>query len=103
MGRRSSLPPRPIFLREWIDALPEKTRKGAAAAGGVGISYVNNICKGKRTNVSNIVMAGFANYLGITIDDLYRRPPSVAALSELSTVSPAARQALIHPGRKNGH
>lgn len=100
MGKRPNLRPRKIFLGEWIGAIPGKSRKGAADAADVDISYVNNVCGGTRENPTSLVMLAFAEYLGITVDDLYRPPPSTSALKELATLSSAAREALLR--RQNG-
>lgn len=94
--------PRKIFLGEWIEAIPGRDRKGAAHAADVDISYVNNICGGTKENPTSLVMVAFAEYLGITIDDLYRAPPSNATLKELASLSPAAREALLRRRERNG-
>jgi transcriptional regulator with XRE-family HTH domain len=102
MARRPNLPPRRIFLAEWINAIPGKDRKGAAHAADIDISHVNNICTGRKENPSSLVMFALAQYLGITIDDLYHPPPSGATLAELAALSAAAREALLRRrGRGN--
>ncbi len=100
MAKRSTLTPRKIYLGEWIEAIPGKERKQAAHAADVEVSYVNNLCGNKRLNPSSLVMLAFAEYLGITVDDLYRPPPSSMVLKELSNLSAAARETFLRSNRK---
>jgi transcriptional regulator with XRE-family HTH domain len=98
------IPPRqlkPIFLGEWIDAIPGCDRKGAADAAGIEISYISNLSSGKKANPSSIIMLALSEYLGITVNDLYRPPPSKTTLKELADLSPAARETLIRERRRS--
>ena len=99
MGKGPTLPSKKIFLGEWIDAIPGRTPKGAAAAANVTESYVSNIAGGKKANPSSLVMLAWSEYLGITVNDLYRPPPSPTTLKELSNLSPAARETLLRTRR----
>lgn len=102
MGKRPDLLPRKIFLAEWIKAIDGKTRKGAAEAAHMDISTINNICGGRR-RTGDLVMLAFANYLGITVDDLYRPPPSNSTLQELTHLSATAREALLRRPANSRH
>lgn len=101
MGKTPSLLRKSIFLGEWIDAIPGRTRKGAAGAAGIKESYISNLSSGRKANPSSLVMLAVSEYLGITVNDLYQPPPSKTALKELATLSPSAREALMR-GRKPG-
>jgi transcriptional regulator with XRE-family HTH domain len=100
MGKGPPLPRKKIFLGEWIDAIPGCSPKGAADATGIEESYISNLSAGRKRNPSSLIMLALSNYLGITVNDLYRPPPSKITLKELSDLSPVARETLI---RGRGH
>ena len=86
---------RPIFLDEWLTRTG-RDRAGAAKAADVDISYINNMIGGRKMNPSAHVMLGISDYLGITVNDLYHKPPPDSHISSLGELSPGARDALLN-------
>lgn len=97
-------------MARWL-AATGRTAKAAAHAAGVERSHIYNISNWiKKPSVD--VEHKLADWLRITVDDLYRDPPPGAFFKELSKLSPSAREVLIRDGRgspddeddgKNGH
>lgn len=89
---------RRLFLLEWINALGVE-RADIAKAGGVTVSYINNMIGGRRENPAASVLMGISDYLKITVNDLYERPPPKSQLSDLTRLSPAAQDALLRASK----
>lgn len=98
MGKTPRRTYRPIYLQEWLEAVGAKPADVARAA-AVGESYISNIIAGRKENPSAHVLLAISEHLGITVNDLYRRPPPESSLSHLTSLSPAALDALLR-GRK---
>jgi transcriptional regulator with XRE-family HTH domain len=94
MGKLPRRQYRNIYLDEWL-AATGRDRAGAAVAGGVDQSYLANMVAGRKMNPSAHVLLAISEYLGITVNDLYRPPPPESLVSRFGDISPAARDALI--------
>lgn len=85
---------RPIFIDEWLE-ITGHSRAEAAEAADVDVSYIANMQGKRRQNPSAYVMLAISELLGVTVNDLFRRPPSDAALNILTGFSPGAQQILL--------
>ena len=95
MGKSPRLARRRIWINEWIAAIPGATQAEAAEAAGVSQPYLSNMGRGHKSNPSARIMLAISEYLGISVNDLYRSPPSQAAIESLGGLSPAARDVLL--------
>lgn len=93
MGKIPKRAYRVIYLGEWLKATG-RDQKGAAEAANIDASYISNLIEGRKDNPSAAVMLELSEYLGITVNDLYRKPPSSSAIEALADVSPKARDSL---------
>ena len=87
-------PPRTIYLGEWLTRLGISVND-AAKAGGVGQSYISNMIAGRKDRPETSIMLGISELLGITVNDLYKRPPPQSTVDGLGELSPSARAALF--------
>lgn len=101
MGKVPKTAPREIFLGEWLDNF-EIGRSEAARIAGCTQGYISNIARGARENVNALYLLRLSEHMHITINDFYRRPPSVTQLAPLADLSPAARQAVLDRKRRKG-
>lgn len=98
MAKPRGLPIPTLFLQEWLDATG-RDQKGAAAAAGVDPSYIANLIAGRKKRPSTRIMLDISIYIGCTINDLFRPPPSAEALAAISTLSPTTRENLLSATR----
>lgn len=98
MGKLPKRQYRQLYLAEWIEATGRDIT-GAAKAGDVDPSYISNLSGGRRANPSAHVLYGISEYLGITINDLYKPVPAEGHVSAMRELSPAAREALLNKPR----
>jgi len=90
---------RRLYIPEWLES---SGRTAAALATHINVKppYVSELLRGEKP-VSNLDRAyDIADFLGVTIDDLYRPPPSDDQLSAVSQLSPATRSRLLEQSRK---
>lgn len=100
-GKQPSLPPQPLWVGNWIDAIPGRTRKEAAARANIDESYISNMSDGKiLKNPRAVTLRAISDYLGIKINDFYGPPPPPAVLRELLRFSPETREALLQSPTK---
>jgi len=99
MGRLPKRTLRKIYLGEWIEALG-RDRKDVAAGAGIDVSYVNNLIGGGKGNPSAHVMLALSEYLGISVNDLYRPPPPKPTIESFLQLSAAARESLFGRNRR---
>lgn len=83
-----------LHLGEWLARLNVKQ---ADLARDVEVSepYLSNLISGKKLNPSINLLLKISDRLGITVNDLYKPPPSISALDDLKNFSPAAVQQLL--------
>lgn len=102
MGKLPQRVYRRLYLAEWLAVLECPIPKAAKAAGCTQ-SYLRNIIAERKANPSAHVLFALTEHLGITINDLFRPPPPAAAVAALSSLSPAARAALLRKTSDEGH
>jgi len=78
---------RPLFIGEWI-ARSEKQPRDIAVAVGVTEAYMSELISGRKKNPSAQLLLAISEELGVTVNDLYRKPPSAATLEKLGNLSP---------------
>lgn len=99
MGKPVKSEARAIYLSEWLDAFKMKVIDAAKIA-GCSQGYLSNIMRGERPNVNVLYLLRLSEAMQITVNDFYRKPPSVTQLAPLTDLSPQARQAIMN--RKRG-
>jgi len=98
--RMRNLPkPRPddppeIFLGAWLKTF-EIGPTEAAKIAGCTQSYISNISAGKKPNINVLYLLRLSEAMGVTINDFYRKPPTVTQLAPLADLSAAARTAIV--------
>lgn len=97
MGKLPTRIYRTIYLAEWMDVLGVRP-VDLEESTSITASYISNLSDpgGRRQNPSAIVMLEISEALGITVNDLYTKPPTASIVETLATISPAARQALLN-------
>lgn len=93
MGKLPQRKYRDLHLGEWLKATG-RDQKRCAEAAGVDASYISSLIDGRKRNPSAAVMLDISEYLGITVNDLYRKPPPLSAIESLAGLSPTARNTL---------
>jgi transcriptional regulator with XRE-family HTH domain len=91
---------RPIYLNQWLEALG-LDQKTLVERTGLSQSYLSNIGRGRRANPTMASLQLIADAMGISFNDLFRPPPSPAAMSELRELSTSASKALLRARAKN--
>lgn len=94
MGKKPKLEPRPIYLGAWLDLFDVDVTKAAKAA-GVTQGYVSNIIANRKPNVNVLILLSISEMLGITVNDMYQRPPTAEQTAAMAGLSPQARESLI--------
>lgn len=94
MAPKPKHPPRQIFLGAWLD-LFEVGVTAAAKVGGVTQSYLSNVIANRKTNVNVLILLQISEMLGITVNDMYQRPPTNEQTAAMAALSPEARESLI--------
>lgn len=90
---------RPLYLNQWLEAL-EMDQKTLVERTGLSQSYLSNIGSGRRANHTMQSLQAIAAAMGISFNDLFRPPPSLAAMTELQELSPSAGKALLRAHSK---
>lgn len=87
--------PRPkLYLGEWLFVLDVKP---AAVAREIGVteSYLSELIAGiEKINPSSALTFAISEFLGLTVNDLYRPPPSKAAIEAAGSPTPPQIAAL---------
>jgi transcriptional regulator with XRE-family HTH domain len=93
--------PRPkLFLGEWLSALGIKPVTVAKEV-GLTESYLSGLISGvEKVNPSSHLMFEISEYLGISVNQLYRPPPPRQALQAIETLPPAVVGRLAAQARK---
>lgn len=99
MAKRNPQEIREIFLGDWLKRAGIGPTEAAKIAGCTQ-SYISNISSGARPNVNTLYLLPISEALGITVNDLFRKPPSEAQLAPMKALSPEAQEALLRPKRQ---
>lgn len=78
---------RPLHIGLWISRLGRKPSEIAKAV-GIGESYMSLLISGEKNNPSAALLLSISEELGITINDLYRRPPEREVTDQISQLRP---------------
>ena len=100
MGKTPKRTYRTIYLGEWL-AATGRDQAGVAKAGDVDQSYISNMIARRRPNPSAHVLMGISEYIGCTVNDLYRPPPPRATLERINGLSPEARATLLNDPKRH--
>lgn len=93
MGKKSKPKLFQIYLGEWLEFLDLDVGEAAKIA-GCDQSYISNIKRGTKSHVNVLYLLALTEDQGITVNDLYRKPPTKLQQAHLQEYSPQA-QALI--------
>lgn len=99
MGKRSTPPPREIYLGDWLDLFDIGPSEAARIA-GCSQSYISNISRGARDNVNVLYLLKLSEHMDVNINDFFRPLPSRAQLAPLKKLSPKARSAILDRQQK---
>jgi transcriptional regulator with XRE-family HTH domain len=94
MGKLPARKYRPLYIGEWLAATGHGVAETAKSV-GVDPSYISNMISNRRRNPAAHVLLAISEYLGVTVNDLYRRPPTREVLHSLGGLSPTALQSLF--------
>ncbi len=92
---------RTLHLGAWL-ALFGVSETKAGEIAGVNQSYIANLIGGRKKNPSALILLDISDHLGITVNDLYQRPPSRSEMMPAANLSPRAREAIITLHRQKG-
>ena len=87
---------RKLYLAQWLARL-KKRPVDLARHLEVDQSYVTNLCKGTKTNPSVPKLLAMSEFLGISVNDLFKEPPKARSIDELRGYSPGAIERLLEP------
>lgn len=82
---------KPLYVGEWVSRHLVTTgnqQKDFAAKVGIEDAYLSQLMSGKKKNPSAHVLRAISEEVGITVNDLYRKPPTAAQLDRLKNLSP---------------
>lgn len=99
MKRKKPRSARRIYLTEWLEFF-DVGQEEAGKAAGCSQGYLSNIGAQRKTDVNVLILLPLSEYLGITVNDLYRPPPSAAALDSLTNLSSGARETIVNRPRR---
>jgi plasmid maintenance system antidote protein VapI len=94
MGKADNKDPPTIYLGAWLEEF--NLDNGAAAeAAGCDQSYISNIVANRKPNVNVLILLRLSEFMGVTINDFYRKLPSKTHLAALKDLSPKAQATLL--------
>jgi transcriptional regulator with XRE-family HTH domain len=79
---------RRIYLGEWLARLRRK-QVDLARAVGITPTYVSELISLKKPNPSPGLLLEISEWLGLTVNDLYRPPPPIGATEAVDKLNPA--------------
>lgn len=94
MGKRPNPSPREIFLGDWIKFLDLKVVDVAKCAGCTQ-GYISNIARGAKDNINALYLLAISDMMGVTVNDLFKRPPPKSVVAQLESYSPKARETIL--------
>jgi transcriptional regulator with XRE-family HTH domain len=79
---------RKLYIGEWLARLG---RKPVDLAKHVDVTetYVSELISGKKNNPSHVLLLDISEWFGLTVNDLYMRPPDRVALEAVERLNPA--------------
>lgn len=94
MGKKGKPIPRDLYLGEWMeffDVGPVELSKAAHCSS----SYVSNIKGERRADVNVLFLLPISEHLGVSVNDLYTRPPSKVQIAEFQPYSKVAQASIL--------
>jgi len=95
MPAKSRVMFRKFYLGEWIARL-QRSQVDVAEAVGIGKPYLSQLISGEKKNPSAALVLQLSEVLGVTVNDLYKPPPTAASVESLRAYSPGVLQQLIN-------
>lgn len=93
MPARPPIPFKKLHLGEWLSRLDRKPREVAEKV-GIGEAYMSELISGAKKNPSAQVLLAISEEIGLTVNDLYKVPPSASAIKAAGDLSPSQIAAL---------
>lgn len=87
MAKRPVRKVKTLYLGPWLARLGRKPSEIAKAV-GIGESYLSLLISGDKKNPSSALVLAISEELGITVNDLYRRPPDVDVTEAVTQLRP---------------
>lgn len=78
---------RTLYLGPWLARLGRRPSEVAKAV-GVGESYLSLLISGDKRNPSGALLLAISEELGISVNDLYRRPPDHEVTEAVTQLRP---------------
>jgi transcriptional regulator with XRE-family HTH domain len=85
---------RKLYIGEWLNRLGRRQNEAAEAL-GVTETYISELISGKKKNPHHAILYDLSEWLGLTINDLYRPPPARAAVEAVDKGMSAADMAAL--------
>lgn len=85
-------PTRVLQLGPWLTRLGKKPVEVAKKV-GIGESYMSTLISGKKKGTPSLLV-DISEALGLTVNDLYRMPPSTEMMETVEAMTPAQMAAL---------
>lgn len=82
------IPPRRLYLGQWLARLGRKQAECARAL-DLTPAYISEIVSGKKKNLSPALLLDLSEWLGLTVNDLYRAPPPIEATEAVDKLNPS--------------
>lgn len=89
-----------LYLKEWMALKRIRNRdlyNAVKETADIDESYVVNLKAGRKDGVSAQVLFYISEAMGLTVNDLYRRPPAQAQIESLTRFSDRALNGLLNP------
>lgn len=87
-------PFRKLYIGEWLNRLGRRQNEAAEAL-AVTETYISELISGKKKNPHHTILYDLSEWLGLTINDLYRPPPPRAAVEAVDKRMSAADMAAL--------
>jgi plasmid maintenance system antidote protein VapI len=94
MDKAGDEQPPTIYLGAWLEEFKIDNGEAAKAA-GCDQSYISNIVAGRKPNINVLYLLRLSEYMGVTVNDFYRRLPNKTQLEALKNLSPKAQATLL--------
>lgn len=81
-------PTRRLYLGEWLARLG-RTQAECARVAAITPTYVSELISQKKKDPSPAILLEISEWLGLTVNDLYRPPPPIEATAAVENLSPS--------------
>ena len=94
MRKRGEPIPRDMFLGQWMTFF-DKGPTELANAANCSAGYISNMAADRKGNINVLFLLPISEALGITVNDLFKPPPTKAQAAQLQNYSAVAQHAIL--------